>query len=376
MSSPHPVATEQPASAARRYWPGIALAAGVTIAANALSRAPVWPFTNGAGLHSVEPVIIAIVLGLLVGNLRPLPERTRAGVQFAAKKLLALGIVLLGARLDFRSLIQVGTTGVTFSLCFVIASLLLFWGLTALLKLDRQEGLLLGIGTAICGGTAIIAVAPLLRARDGSVFITVAIVTLLGVVSMVTLPALGLALGLSDWQFGLWAGLTIHQTPQVIAAGFAFSPAAGQTATVVKLVRICLLAPLALWLGMRRDRSEAGVPAQPPSWRRAVSVIPGFVLGFLLMAAARTFGLIPEIGFQWNTPFVGNPFGTQFSLQVVFTETAAFLLAMSMAAVGLETNVRAIGRKHLRPLAAGALGTVALTALGLGLAYLAKNPQP
>ncbi len=113
----------------------------------------------------------------------------------------------------------------------------------------REAGNFLGIGTAICGGTAIVAAAPVIEAEEAEVVFGVATVTLLGLIGMFLLPVLGHWLALSDKAFGIWAGLAIHQLPQVVAAGFAYSPGAGEQATVVKLARICLLAPIVFIVG-------------------------------------------------------------------------------------------------------------------------------
>ena len=126
----------------------------------------------------------------------------------------------------------------------LVIALLLLLLLTRALKLPAKLGVLLGVGTAICGGTAIVATAPVIEAEEKDVVFSVATVTLLGLIAMFTLPIIGQFLHLTSKAFGIWAGLAIHQTPQVIAAGFSYSPEAGGTATIVKLARVCLLAPV------------------------------------------------------------------------------------------------------------------------------------
>src|SRR6202042_1975499 len=150
--------------------------------------------------------------------------------------------IFLGARLDFEQIIKLGAVGVAMSCGEVILALILMFALTKWLKLSGKLGTLLGIGTAICGGTAIVAAAPVIEAEESDVVFGVATVTLLGLVAMFILPPLGHLMAMSDKAFGIWAGLSIHQLPQVVAAGFDYSQPAGGQATVVKLARICLLA--------------------------------------------------------------------------------------------------------------------------------------
>ena len=284
--------------------------------------------------------------------------------------MLALGIILLGARLDFSALLEVGLTGILLSVCVAGFAITLFAFMTPLFGLSRTEGTLLGVGTAICGGTAIIAVAPLLKARDETVVVSVATVTLLGLVAMLAMPPIAALLALTPWECGVWTGLTIHQTPQVIAAGFAYGTEAGQTATVIKLARVCLLAPVAFGIGLLQVRKDPAKSGQTLTPRLALSLIPGFVLGFLSLALARTVGLIPDIDLRWVTPFGAAAFSTSFSLQKVLVEAATFLLAMSMAAVGLETNFAALLRTSMRPVAAAALGSLIIGVVTLAVIKL------
>jgi uncharacterized integral membrane protein (TIGR00698 family) len=177
-----------------------------------------------------------------------------------------------------------------------VVALALLLLLTRLLKLPGKLGVLLGVGTAICGGTAIVATAPVIEAEEKDVVFSVATVTLLGLIAMFTLPVIGHLMDLSSKAFGIWAGLAIHQTPQVIAAGFSYSPEAGGTATIVKLARVCLLAPVVFIIGVvyaRQKLKETGV-----SERKRINyfhLFPMFVIGFLAVALVNTVGLLPKL---------------------------------------------------------------------------------
>ena len=182
-------------------------------------------------------------------------------------------------------------------------------------KLPRKLGLLLGVGTAICGGTAIVATAPVLEAEEKDVVFSVATVTLLGLIAMFVLPVLAHSLHMSDKAFGYWAGLSIHQTPQVIAAGFSYSPEAGGTATTVKLARVCLsLAPVVFIVGLLHARGEArdnGLATKKKI--NYLQMFPMFVFGFLAFALARTLGWLPTLHFDAPKLLCANQLRTQSS---------------------------------------------------------------
>src|ERR1043166_3000017 len=299
----------KPAPADKKEQPlwGVLLAIGVALTASGLSTLPFWPFTltgaPGRASHPIEPVMLAIILGMALSNLWALPKALQAGIKFSVKKLLPLGIVLLGARLDFAVMRRVGLPGLCVSVLETFVALGLLAILVRVLKLPLKLGTLLGVGTAICGGTAIVATAPVIEAEDQDVVMSVATVTLLGLIAMFTLPILGTVLELSSKAFDVSAGLAIHQTPQVVAAGFAYSPAglpyspeAGQTATIVKLARVCLLAPVVFSIGLlyaRRKAKETGVGERKKI--NYLHLFPMFVVGFLAMALLKTLGLLPDL---------------------------------------------------------------------------------
>ena len=196
---------------------GFSIALGVTLFALVIAQASFWPFTIGAGggrvIHPVEPVMIAILLGMIVSNLWTMPKSFHAGIKFTVKKVLPFGIVLLGARLHFGDLLKIGATGLALSALETVVALSLLLLLTRWMKLPPKLGTLLGVGTAICGSTAIVATAPVIEAEEKDVVFSVATVTLLGLIAMLLLPVVGHLLDLSSKQFGVWAGLAIHQTP-------------------------------------------------------------------------------------------------------------------------------------------------------------------
>lgn len=351
MEGLEPVEPETPKPSAR--WPGVLLAAGLAAASLWLAKAPFWPFTLSDGTHPFDAVLLAMLLGMLCGNVWSRALAVRSGISFGSKVLLPLGIVLLGARLNFTELMRVGAMGIVLSAAFVIAALALTYYLIApLFGIPRRFAFLLGVGSGICGGTAIVAIAPVVKAKEDEVILGVASVTLVGLVAMFVLPVIATGANLGQMTYGVWAGLTIHQTPQVIAAGFAYGAEAGETATVIKLARVCLLAPMVVLAGLWMARKQG--TGSSFSARLLVKAFPGFVLGFIAMAAARSLGFLPEIQFHWenNPAGIGN---IAFSVREIAVDAATFFLALGMAGVGWDTRMSSLGRAGWRPLAVTAL---------------------
>jgi uncharacterized integral membrane protein (TIGR00698 family) len=345
---------------------GALVAIGVTLIALWLSERNFPPFTVN-GKHPIEPVMLAIVLGMILSNGWAMPKVLHPGFKFSVKKLLPLGIVLLGARLNFQDLVKVGFEGLVLSVLETVVALLLFMLLTKLLKLPQKLGTLLGVGTAICGGTAIVATAPVIEAEEKDVVFSVATVTLLGLIAMFALPVLGHFLELSSKQFGVWAGLAIHQTPQVVAAGFAYSPEAGQTATIVKLARVCLLAPVVFLIGFvyaRKKVKETGA-----SERKKINYLhlfPRFVIGFLAMALLKTMGLLPDLTVHVSKGVLqaGNH---DLSLGGLAEQISKICITISMAGVGLETRFASMKQTGLKPFGASLAAVLVVASLILVL---------
>lgn len=381
---------ELPASkpaVASPFW-GITLCLALTVVSMWAAALKVWPFMIH-GHATFEPVMVAIILGMIAGNILPLSKQFQPGIKFSVKKLLPLGIIFLGARLDFGEIMKLGATGVMMSCFEVVLALILMFLLTRWLKLSGKLGTLLGIGTAICGGTAIVAAAPVIEAEESDVVFGVATVTLLGLIAMFLLPFLGHVLNLSDKAFGIWAGLAIHQLPQVVAAGFDFSPQAGAQATVVKLARICLLAPIVFIVGFiytqNKTKKQQAVAGQKKV--NYFSMFPKFVFGFLALAFLRTKGWLPDftLHFPDQAVAVATTTGTtatnaaaavtadkQYSLPAIAQVCSGFFIVMSMAGVGLETKFKAMKKTGLKPFVAATLSALIIATVILGLIKFLK----
>jgi uncharacterized integral membrane protein (TIGR00698 family) len=364
---------ELPASKSAVVSPvwGIVLCVGLTIISMWMAGLACWPFLIN-GHPTFEPVMLAILLGLIIGNVIPVTKQFQPGIKFSVKKLLPLGIILLGARLDFKEILQLGFVGIAMSCFEVVLALVLMLFLTRWFKLSGKLGTLLGIGTAICGGTAIVAAAPVIVAEESDVVFGVATVTLLGLIAMFTLPLLGHWMALSNKAFGIWAGLAIHQLPQVIAAGFAYSPEAGTQATVVKLARICLLAPIVFIVGFIYTNNKIKKNQTVARGRiNYFSMFPKFILGFLALAFLQTKGWLPEVTvhFPSQAAMANEPLKS-YNLQAICLKCSTFFIVMSMAGVGLETKFKAMRQTGLRPLLAAAISALVIAVVILVLIKL------
>ncbi len=354
-------------SAASPFW-GIILCLALTVLSMWLAQLKVWPFMIH-GHATFEPVMVAIILGMIAGNLLPLTKQFQPGIKFSVKKLLPLGIIFLGARLDFKQIINLGAVGVAMSCGEVILAIILMFALTKWLKLSGKLGTLLGIGTAICGGTAIVAAAPVIEAEEADVVFGVATVTLLGLVAMFLLPVLGHAMAMSDKAFGIWAGLSIHQLPQVVAAGFDYSQVAGGQATVVKLARICLLAPIVFTVGFiyARNKSKSHQTVNNKKinyW----SMFPKFVLGFLALAFLRTQGWLPDLTVHFPQQMTGAEVTDKlYSTPAIAQACSGFCIVMSMAGVGLETKFKAMKQTGLKPFMAATISALIIAVVILAV---------
>ena len=336
-----------------------------------LSELPVWPFTIQGGRHPLEPVMMSIVLGMILSNVWAMPKWCQPGVKFSVKKLLPFGIILLGARLNFSEIMQLGFVGIGMSCFEILLALALMLLFIRWLRLSGKLGTLLGIGTAICGGTAIVAAAPVIEAEESDVVFGVATVTLLGLIGMFLLPVLGHFLGLTERAFGVWAGLAIHQTPQVVAAGFAYGQQAGETATIVKMSRVCLLAPVVFVAGLVYARQKA--QRHQGSERKRInyfSLFPKFILGFLALALLRTLGWLPDFTVHMAQARMFGHVQHDFSMAAAAQTGANFFIVMSMAGVGLETRFTAMKQTGLRPFFAAAISALVIAAAVLCLIKL------
>lgn len=285
--------------------------------------------------------VFAILLGILAGNAIGLPASARPGVLFCSKKVLQYAIIMLGGSLSLVQVLKTGRESLAVMLITLGAALIFAFLLGRLLRVGGRLTTLVGVGTAICGGSAIAAVAPIIEADDGEIAFAISTVFLFNVVAVLIFPPLGHALGMSDNGFGLWAGTAINDTSSVVAAGYSYSRAAGDFATITKLARTTMIIPISLII--------AFACAGKGTDCRLGRVMPWFVLGFLAASLLNTAGLLG-----------GN-------LPALMGGCGRFMIIVALAGVGLGSSIRNMIKTGPRPILLGLLVwiIVALTSLAV-----------
>lgn len=332
----------------RTALPGIGLCAAVT----ALAFAAGWGEARLFGEPWIEALVLAILIGTALRTMWAPSAFWRPGIAFSARILLEVAVVLLGATVSAATILSAGPALLLGIAAVVLVAVAAGFGIGRLLGLPVRMALLVACGNAICGNSAIAAVAPVIDADSEDVAASIAYTAVLGVAVVLALPVIGLGLKLSGVQYGALAGLTVYAVPQVIAAAAPLGTTAVQVGTLVKLVRVLMLGPVCLILSLlvpRFDGNAPGArrPAAPPVHR----LVPWFIQGFLAMIALRSLDLIPQAALV--------PMG----------HAATLLTVVSMAALGLGVDVRTVARAGGRVTAAVVLCLLMLSAISLGLIH-------
>jgi uncharacterized integral membrane protein (TIGR00698 family) len=292
-----------------------------------------------SGITALSPLIIAIGLGMTFHNTVGTPAAFKSGVTFSTRRILRFAIVLLGLQLSLSQVISVGIAGVTIIALTLVGTFVFTMWLGRRLGIDRKLAQLIAAGTSICGASAAIATNTVTRGSDEDVAYAVAAVTVFGSASILLYPTLAGILQLTPHAFGLWAGASIHEIAQVIAAAFQNGSEAGNFAMIAKLSRVMLLAPMILVLGYisatRYGQTSNADCGEEPACRQALPK-PWFVGGFVAMMLFNSLNLIPP------------------AEKAYLTQTTTFLLTVALAAMGLETDVGKLRAKGCKPLLVGA----------------------
>lgn len=319
---PPPAPFARLAFAARQAAPGLLLTGGIAGAAFALHALPL--------VRTFSPLILAIVIGIAFHNLIGTPRRAQAGVALSLRRVLRFAIVLLGLQLTAAQVAEVGPVGVG----IIAATLVATFGFTTwfgrLIGVDRKLAQLIAAGTSICGASAVIATNTVTDAPDEDVAYAVACVTVFGSIAMFLYPLAPAALHLAPRAYGLWAGASIHEIAQVVAAAYQGGREAGEFGTIAKLSRVMLLAPVVITLGLLASRRRAQGAA-----RTARAPMPWFVFGFIALVGVNSVLAIPA------------------DLRAEVAVVTTFLLSVALAAMGLATDIRKLRAKGLRPLLLG-----------------------
>lgn len=305
-----------------RYSYGILFIAALALVSYLIMDIP------GMAQTGMSSLVIAIILGIAIGNIWYPPASLNPGIQFSAKRLLRTAIVLYGFRVSFQQIASVGLEAFLLD-CFVVGMTLLvgyFVG-RKLLKLDRDLSILISIGSAICGAAAVLAVEDLLKSEPYKTAVAVGTVVLFGTLSMFLYPILQKSnlLGLTNNQFGIFAGASIHEVAQALVAGSNIDNDTGKIAVIVKMIRVLLLVPV-LFMFILFGKSNAGE-------KKGMQInIPWFALGFVAVIGFNSLHLLPA---DWIT-FIN-------SIDII-------LLTMAMGAIGIETKLSKMKKVGVKPL--------------------------
>ena len=322
----------------QNYLPGILLTVLIAV--------PAWLI--GQAVPVIGSPVLAILFGIIINTWKR-PELFEKGISFTSKKLLQYSIILLGFQMSLFQVFKVGKLTLTLMVFTLAATFLTAYFAGKMLKLKGNTVILIGVGTAICGGSAIAATAPVIHAGDEEVAHAVSTIFLFNVIAAFLFPFLGHMLGMNDHTFGLWAGTAVNDTSSVVAAGYSFSNAAGNLAVIVKLTRTLMIIPITLVLSFYVSQNKTRGNDRGYNISK---VFPWFVIGFLAASICSTF--IPAVAY----------------IGAFLAEAGKFIIAMAMSAIGLNTNLVKLLKNGRTPILLGFICWIVLLVTSLCVQYL------
>lgn len=342
-------------NATRTYGPGIALCLAIAV--------PAWliVFLIPA-LEVIGAPVLAILAGMLLALIRKDLHGFRSGIAFTSKKILQAAVVLLGFGLNLSTVGKVGMTSLPIIVCTIATSLITAWILHKLLHVPEKISTLVGVGSSICGGSAIAATAPVIDADDEEIAQAISVIFLFNVIAALIFPTLGSALGLTNEGFGLFAGTAVNDTSSVTAAASTWDTLHGtggsvlEYATIVKLTRTLAIIPITLVLALlrlKKERDGARVSLK--------SVFPIFILYFLLASVLTTIA---------TTVLTGSTLEIVHQLFGFLKQLSKFLIVMAMAAIGLNTDLIKLVKTGGKPIIMGFGCWIAIAGVSLALQHL------
>lgn len=301
-------------------WYGVFLCSIIAVIATLLGQ--MFPIIGG--------IIFSIILGIIISNAIKLPDQYQPGIKFASKKILQYAIIVMGFTLNLRVVVAMGLSSLPITLTTITAALFTCLWLGKVMNIRENIRTLIGVGTAICGGSAIAAASPIVDAKEGEVAFSLSTIFLFNIIAVFIFPVIGHTIGLSDIGFGHFAGTAINDTSSVVAAGYAYSETAGDTATIVKLVRALMIIPVCLLLVMvQLKKSE----------KKAFSikkVFPWFILYFFLASVVTSIINLPEAIISY--------------IKMLST----FMISIAMAGIGLSVSIKQFRTIGIKPVLLGA----------------------
>ncbi|CEP67021.1 Uncharacterised protein family UPF0324,prokaryote [Moorella glycerini] len=320
--------------------PGLTLAAAVAVVALYLGQFSII----------INDVIIAIIAGALIRNTKGISSTLQPGLNFCLKRVLRLAIILLGMQLSFQQVVNTGIQSLLVIIFVVIIAIPVTYFIGRRLGLKKEMSLLIGVGSAICGATAVLATGPAVRAKERDIALAVGTIFIFNTIALIVYPIIGNILHLSDITYGTWTGVAVQDVSSVVATGFAYSAQAGQIATVVKLTRTVFIVPVVFLVSLifswQLHQTSRNEEAKKISY---ANIFPWFVLGFLLMAVFNSMGL-----FSSKVTAIVNPL-------------THYLILMVMAAVGADLNFAEMKKVGFNFLYAGLSGMLIMSVLSFAL---------
>lgn len=306
-------------------------------------------------IHLIGASVIALFIGMLINYFKKPGKTMAAGLKFTSKKILKFAIILLGASLSIGTILEVGKM----SLTVMIFTLLTCFGggyfVGKALKLDWKLSNLISAGTGICGGSAIAAIAPVIDAEDTDIAYAMSATFLFDMVMILAFPFMGQALGLSDMAYGLWAGTAVNDTSSVVAAGYAYSEAAGDFATMVKLTRTLAIIPTVIIFSLinshLKAKTQGGEEKSNTKKVKITGLLPWFIVAFLAMAIINSLGFIPA------------------SFSATLKSISKFLMVAALAAIGLNTDFREMKKSGLNPMIHGFIISALVVIVAITVEY-------
>ena len=316
----------------KKNAPGILFSLLIAVIAWFLGH--LFPLAGGA--------VIALLSGILIANTIGCPNLCKAGVSATSKRVLQAAIVLFGFQMNISNVLTLGSKGLILIGVTIIVSTMLAYGVGKVLQLPSNEKVMIGVGTAICGGSAIAAIAPVIKANEREIVTAISTIFLFNILAVFIFPIVGHLLSMSDLRFGVWCGAAINDTSSVVAAAYSYSESAGYTATVVKLTRTLMIIPATFILALYQTKKEKNRDKF-----RIIKVFPWFVLGFFVACIINTIHFIPE----QVSAFWGN--------------MGKFCIMMALTGIGLQTNLRDLVRHGKKPLLLGCCCSVAVATISI-----------
>lgn len=332
-STAAPNTTTQPPS----IWRGVLLSACIAVVATFLGK---W-------LPTIGGPVFAVLLGVVATNVFRVSSRFNPGIRFTAKNLLQWSIIGLGFGLSLKQVVQTGLDSLWVTLITIMVAFASAVWLGKRLGIGGKLRTMIGAGTAICGGSAIAAIAPIIEPEDHDLVFAISTIFLFNIVAVLVFPFMGHLLGMTDLGFGLWAGTAINDTSSVVAAAYSYSQQAGDYATIVKLTRASLIIPLCIGLSLLQARQDKKAGKRISLTR----MVPWFIIGFVLASGIRSMNVLPA------------------EVLAVIQQAVMFTVVMALSAVGLSTNFRQLARTGWRPIALGMGVWIAVSASSLAVQY-------